>query len=232
MKQILFLAAAALLCASCFHVNTNFKGTIGGKDTVKGEGPVVSRTFEDLKDFDAIQIIGQADVTFTQSPAYEVTLHTQENILDYLDYHVEGTTLVIQLKDRHTVRAEKYDLVIQAPDLRRIEVAGAADFEIPAGLRTEGDLTVEVNGAGDLNFAGIRCNNLKMTANGAADIKASSLDVQSLKVEVNGAGDVKLDGQAGDASLSVNGAGDIDARNLKVSGAVSKHASGLAKIKS
>lgn len=232
MKQILSLAAAALLCASCFHVNSNFKGTVGGKDAVKGEGPVVSKTFEDLKDFDAIEINGQADVTFTQSAAYEVTLHTQENILDYVDYHLEGTTLVIQLKDRRTARAEKYDLVIQAPDLRKIEVNGAADLKMPAGLRTEGDLAVEVNGAGDLDFAGIRCNSLKMTANGAADITASALDVQSLKVEVNGAGDVNLDGQAGDASLSVNGAGDIDARNLKVAGKVSKHASGLAKIRS
>ena len=232
MKQILSLAAAALLCASCFHVNSNFKGTVGGKDAIKGEGPVVSKTFEDLKDFDAIEINGQADVTFTQSAAYEVTLHTQENILDYVDYHLEGTTLVIQLKDRRTARAEKYDLVIQAPDLRKIEVNGAADLKMPAGLRTEGDLAVEVNGAGDLDFSGIRCNNLKVTANGAADITASSLDVQSLKVEVNGAGDVKLDGQAGDASLSVNGAGDIDIRNLKVAGKVSKHASGLAKIRS
>ena len=232
MKQILSLAAAALICASCFHVNSNFKGTVGGKDAVKGEGPVVSKTFEDLKDFDAIEINGQADVTFTQSAAYEVTLHTQENILDYVDYHLEGTTLVIQLKDRRTARAEKYDLVIQAPDLRKIEVNGAADLKMPAGLRTEGDLAVEVNGAGDLDFAGIRCNSLKMTANGAADITASALDVQSLKVEVNGAGDVNLDGQAGDASLSVNGAGDIDTRNLKVAGKVSKHASGLAKIRS
>ena len=232
MKQILSLAAAALICASCFHVNSNFKGTVGGKDAVKGEGPVVSKTFEDLKDFDAIEINGQADVTFTQSTTYEVTLHTQENILDYVDYHLEGTTLVIQLKDRRTARAEKYDLVIQAPDLRKIEVNGAADLKMPAGLRTEGDLAVEVNGAGDLDFAGIRCNSLKMTANGAADITASALDVQSLKVEVNGAGDVNLDGQAGDASLSVNGAGDIDARNLKVAGKVSKHASGLAKIRS
>ena len=232
MKQILSLAAAALLCASCFHVNSNFKGTVGGKDAIKGEGPVVSKTFEDLKDFDAIEINGQADVTFTQSAAYEVTLHTQENILDYVDYHLEGTTLVIQLKDHRTARAEKYDLVIQAPDLRKIEVNGAADLKMPAGLRTEGDLAVEVNGAGDLDFAGIRCNSLKMMANGAADITASALDVQSLKVEVNGAGDVNLDGQAGDASLSVNGAGDIDARNLKVAGKVSKHASGLAKIRS
>ena len=152
MKQILSLAAAALLCASCFHVNSNFKGTVGGKDAIKGEGPVVSKTFEDLKDFDAIEINGQADVTFTQSAAYEVTLHTQENILDYVDYHLEGTTLVIQLKDRRTARAEKYDLVIQAPDLRKIEVNGAADLKMPAGLRTEGDLAVEVNGAGDLDL--------------------------------------------------------------------------------
>ena len=59
----------------------------------------------------------------------------------------------------------------------------------------------------------------------------TSIDVQKLEVEVNGAGDVNVDGNAGQANLSVNGAGDIDATGLKVAGEVSKHASGMAKIK-
>jgi len=227
MKNILYIAAVTLLCTSCFHVNTNWSG---GKNAIKGEGPVVSKTFEDLKDFDKIEINGHADVNFTQSSVYEVTLRTQENVLDYLDYKVVGTTLVIETKDHRSIRAEKYDLVIQAPALTRIEVNGAADFDIPAGLRSEDDLKIIVNGAGDLTFDSIRCKDLTIEVNGAADADLTAIEVGKLKVEVNGAGDATVTGNAAEANFSVNGAGGIDARGLKVAGQVSKHASGLAKI--
>ena len=227
MKNILYIAATLLLCSSCFHVNSNWNG---GKNAIKGEGPVITKSF-DLKDFDQIIINGQADAVFTQSDTYEVTLRTQENIFDYVDYRVEGTTLFLELKDHRTARATEYDVTIQAPALKRLEVNGAADFDIPAGLRSSGDLEIHVNGAGDLTFNAVRCNDLSIKANGAADVDLTSIDVQKLEVEVNGAGDVNVDGNAGQANLSVNGAGDIDATGLKVAGEVSKHASGMAKIK-
>ena len=231
MKKILYMAATVLLCSSCFHVNSNYKGSFfGGKDAIKGEGPVISKSF-DLKDFDRIVINGQADAVFTQSDTYEVTLRAQENVFDYVDYRVEGTTLILELKDKRTVRSTDFDLTLKAPALKRLDVNGAADFDIPAGLKSYDDLQIEVNGAGDLSFNAVRCNNLTIQANGAADVDLTDIDVQNLKVDVNGAGDVVVDGAAGDASLSVNGAGDIDASGLKVAGKVSKHAAGLAKIK-
>ena len=227
MKNILYIAAVTLLLSSCFHVNTNWSG---GKNAIKGEGPVVSKTFEDLKDFDKIEINGHADVNFTQSSVYEVTLRTQENILEYVDYKVVGTTLVIETKDHRSVRAEKYDLVIQAPALKRIEVNGATDFDIPAGLTSEDDLQIVVNGAGDLAFDAIRCKDLTIEVNGAADVDMTGIEVARLKVEVNGAGDANVSGNAANASFAVNGAGAIDARELKVAGEVKKSSSGLAKI--
>ena len=235
MKKILYMAATVLLCSSCFHVNTNYKGpfTLGGKDAIKGEGPVVSKSFDDLQGFDAIRINGHADVRFTQSSVYEVTVRTQENILEWLDYKVEGTTLVIEAKDKRDIRAEKYDLVIQAPDLKKLVVNGASDFNVDA-LRVggEGNFDIEINGAGDLDFNRILCNSLTLQVNGAADANLTSIEVlKDLKVEVNGAGDVNLTGNAGTASLKVNGAGDIDASGLKVAGKVTKQAAGLAKIK-
>ena len=227
MKNILYMAATVLLCSSCFHVNSNWTG---GKNAIKGEGPVISKSF-DLKDFDQIIINGQADAVFTQSETYGVTLRTQENIFDYVDFRVEGTTLYLELKDHRTARATEYDVTVQAPVLKRLDVNGAADFDIPAGLQSDGDLEIHVNGAGDLTFNAVRCNGLSIKANGAADVDLTSIDVQKLEVEVNGAGDVNVDGNAGQANLSVNGAGDIDATGLKVAGEVSKHASGMAKIK-
>ena len=228
MRNILYMAATMLLCSSCFHVNTNWSG---GKNAIKGEGPVVSKSFDELQGFEAIRINGHADVHFTQSSVYEVTVRTQENILDWLDYKVEGNTLVIETKEKREIRAEKYDLVIQAPALKKLVVNGASDFNV-GNLRSDGDLDIEINGAGDLDFDSILCNSLTLEVNGAADANLTSISVlKDLKVEVNGAGDVTVTGNAQDASFSVNGAGDIDATGLQVTGEVSKHASGLATIK-
>ena len=226
MKNILYIVASMLLFSSCFHVNTNWNG---GKNAIKGEGPVITKSF-DLKDFDRIVINGQADAAFTQSDTYEVTLRAQENVFDYVDYRVEGTTLILEMKDKRTVRSTDFDLTIKAPVLKSLEINGAADFDIPAGLMSEADLRIEVNGAGDLSFNALRCNDLSVSANGAADMDLKAIDVQKLKVEVNGAGDVNIDGKAAEADLTVNGAGDIDATGLQVAGKVSKHAAGIAKI--
>ena len=227
MKKFLYIAATALVCASCFHVNTNYKG---GKNAINGEGDVISKSF-DFKDFDRIVINGHADVDFTQSSTWEVTVRTQENVLEWLDYKVEGTTLVIETKDHRDVRSKTYDIVIQAPELKKLTVNGASDFNVK-GLRMDGDLDVEVNGAGDLDFDRITCNSLSVEVNGAADANLTSIDIlKKLKVQVNGAGDVEITGNAVDVSLEVNGAGDIDASGLKVAGEVKKHAAGLAKIR-
>lgn len=227
MKKIMIAAAAVLLCTSCFHVNTNWTG---GKNAIKGEGAVITKSF-DLRDFDRIVINGQADATFTQSDTYEVTLRAQENVFDYVDYRVEGTTLILELKDKRTVRSTDFDVTLKAPALKGIESNGAADFDIPAGLTSDADLKIVVNGAGDLTFNAVRCNNLTVEANGAADVDLNTIDVQKLKVEVNGAGDVNIDGKAAEADLTVNGAGDIEATGLQVAGKVSKHAAGIASIK-
>ena len=227
MRKILYIAAAALLCASCFQVNTNYTG---GKNAIKGTGSVISKTM-DFKDFDSIVINGGADVKFTQSSTYEVTVRTQENIFDWLDYKVEGTTLVLQLKDKKGVHAEVFDIVIQAPELKKLTVNGATDFDVDA-LRMDGDLDIEINGAGDLDFNRITCNSLTLEVNGAADAKLTAVDIlKSLKVEVNGAGDVDITGNALDASFEVNGAGDIDATGLKIAGEVKQRKAGIASIR-
>ena len=231
MKKILYLAATALLCASCFHVNSNYKGpfTIGGKNTIKGEGAVISKSF-DLKDFDRIVINGGSDAVFTQGETYNVTLRSQENVFDHLDYRVEGNTLILETKEKVGIRAEEFDLTIQAPTLKAFTENGAGDFDIEGGLVSDDDFNVMINGAGDLNFDSIRCRELSVVINGAGDLEMEDIDVQKLKVEVNGAGDATVGGKAVDASLAVNGAGGIDARGLKVSGNVNKRAAGIAKI--
>ena len=232
MKNILYMAATVLLCTSCFHVNSNYKGSFkfGGKDAIKGEGTVVTKSFDDLTGFDQIVVNGGSDAVFTQGETFNVTLRTQENVFDHLDYRVEGTKLILETKNKVGIRAEEFDLTIQAPMLKGITVNGASDFDIKGGMVSEEDFDIEINGAGDFDFDSVRCRDFSIRVNGAADMDLDNVDVQKLKVEINGAGDVVIGGKAVDASLAVNGAGGIDARELKVSGNVNKRAAGIAKI--
>ena len=225
MKRIFYIAAMALLCSSCFHVNKNYNSI-----SIKGSGNIVSKTF-DFKDFDTIEINGGADVTFTQADDYNVTVRSQESVFDYLDYKMEGTKLILEVKDKKSITAEEFTVTITAPELNKVTVTGASDLDIN-GLRIDGDLEVQVNGAGDLDFDQIVCDNFTVQVNGAADATLSSIDIRKkLKVQVNGAGDVDITGNAQDVSLDVNGAGDIDATGLKVAGEVKKHKAGIATIK-
>lgn len=226
MKSIFYIAALALVCSSCFHVNKNYTF---GKESIKGEGSVISKSFE-FKDFDRIEINGGADVSFVQAPEYKVTVRTQESVFDWLDYRVEGTKLILQTKDKKNIHAEVFEITVSAPELSGIVVNGASDLDID-DLRIDGDLEVQVNGAGDLDFNQIVCESLSVKVNGAGDAKLTSIDIRnSLKVEVNGAGDVDITGRTQDVSLAVNGVGDINATGLKVSGKVKQHKSGIASI--
>ena len=219
------------MAASCFHVNTNFTAGDGGNKTlVKGEGPTVTRSY-DLAGFDAVHVNGQGDVEFIQSEGYSVTLASQENVFEYIDMRLDGSTLVFEVKKGYNVRAKDLDLTLCAPSLKEVKVNGSADFDIPAGLSVDGDVSFKVNGAGDLDLKSVRCATLSLAVNGAAEISASDIDVSELKVLVNGAGDATISGRTVDADFQVNGAGDIDARGLEVSGHASKRAPGFAKIR-
>ena len=232
MKKYLFIAAAALLSASCFHVNVNFKD-FGGtfKNAIKGEGPVETRELG-YQDFHTIRVNGHADITFVQSEQWKVSLTTQENIFEALDYEVIDSVLVIQAEGGRSVKAEEYDLYIQAPWLKQLEVNGAADFKADSPLKSDRNLLVEVNGAAEIDFPkGITCGELVFSSHGASDIEAHGLDVGKLTVQIDGAGDVTVSGKAGEAQLNVNGAGDIDAKELQVAGELKKKASGAARIR-
>ena len=66
--------------------------------------------------------------------------------------------------------------------------------------------------------------------NGAGDVDAAGLDCERITVAVNGAGDANVAGRAASANLSISGAGDIDASRLACPEIQSK-VHGLGRIK-
>lgn len=225
MNKAFFLSAAVLmtLCSCVYTVGNNGK-------VIKGEGPLETREL-DLTGFNKIVVNGQADITFTQTESeWKVSVYTQENVFDYLDYHVDGETLVLEYKDQVNIRATEFEVSISAPALKKVVVNGASDFEAKDGIRNDDDFHFEVNGAGDMDIRGLVCPKLSIVVNGAGDIDLKDIDVQEVSIVINGAGDASVSGKANEASFSVSGVGGIDATGLQAE-KVNKNVSGLAKIK-
>lgn len=226
MNRALFFSAAVLMSlCSCVYTVGNNNGKV-----IKGEGPLETREL-DLSGFNSIVVNGQADITFTQSEStWKVSVYTNENVFDYLDYHVDGETLVLEYKDQVNIRAKEFEVSISAPQLRHVVVNGASDFKAPDGIHADEDFGFEVNGAGDMDLHGVVCPSLSVMVNGAGDIDLSSIDVRKVSIVINGAGDATVTGKADEASFSVSGVGGIDATGLQAE-KVNKSVSGLAKIK-
>ncbi len=226
MKTVRLLIAGLLVASSL--TSCVFVGRNGGK-TVTCKGPVQEKLL-DLKDFDKIVMNGHADVVISQRETFSVKVSANEEVFDYLDFHVDNGTLILETKDHVNLRAETFDVTVTLPVLKDISIQGAGDVDLKGGYYAAEPLALTLNGAGDIEFRDIQVPSLSITINGAGDIEAKGIDVNELSISVNGAGDVEVTGKADKARFSVAGAGDIDALGLDVQD-VETHKSGIASIK-
>lgn len=225
MKKLFVIAAAMALITSCMHVNFN-----GGKP-ILCKGPVVEKEMEGLSGFEGITANGAIDIYFCQGSTYSVQVKANEEVFNYLDYRVEDGTLILGAKDNANIRAEEYKVNVTLPLVTQIQVNGAADVRQVGEYSSDKEMSVRVNGAGDIDFKEkLSIPAIHINVNGAGDIRISDMDVDELVIKVNGAGDAVLGGKAASAHFSVNGAGDIDARGLECNDVTTQKA-GLASIR-
>ena len=221
MKKIAVIALVAAVISACtFNVN-------GGK-TVRCKGPVVDKMM-DLKDFQEIVINGSSDIKLMQGESFLVTVQANEEVFQHLNFFVKDGVLHLETIDNVTIIAEKNEVTVAMPVLTSITVNGAADADMN-GYNSSEDLTIQVNGAGDMDFSSLSVPELSISVNGAGDIDLNSIEVDKLKVDVHGAGDILVSGKAGKAVFSVSGVGDIKAQDLDCDD-IETHKSGMASIK-
>lgn len=197
---------------------------------VRCKGPVKVQEFNELKNFNSIVVNGSADIFLTQEKHFGVSVRANEEVFKYLDFKVVNDVLYIETKDRANIIAETYDITISMPDIKALTVNGAGDVKVMDGFLVEGDLSVKVNGAGDLSIGDVEVEGLNVTVNGAGDVDIEKLNAKTIAVTVNGAGDVEVSGKADVAFFKVSGAGVIDARGLEA-GSVETKRAGVAIIR-
>ena len=155
-------------------------------DCERGSKDIVSET-RDVDSFKAISISNSFHVEITQGEDLIVRVEAEDNIIDQVVTHVEGSTLVIKkasnscFSERKTIR-----VFITTPELEAISLSGSGKVEVNS-------LTTDYL-------------NLLLTGSGDMDVAADATD---LEVEITGSGKISMVGEGDESKIEVTGSGDF-----------------------
>ncbi len=177
---LLLLASVALLgLASCDDYLVRGNGISGSESRY---------TFS----FDEVKSSGQFIVHISEGDDYEVLVNAETNLLYYIDTHVHGNSLHIDIRGLHSVRNRlPMEVFITTPYLDGIKQSGSGS--ITTDYFYANDFDISISGSGRVETA-VECD--------------------ELDVRVSGSGRVIISGQADLADMSISGSGKIDACDL------------------
>ncbi len=215
MKPLQFIAIvilSGLLSVSCR------KGSMWG---IRGEGSNVVET-RYAKDFNAINLSIDADISYAQDSLYKLEVIGQRNILVVLETKVEGNNLTVDFK-RNVWDHNKIKLVIHSPNLNKVYINGSGNVDITSPI-TGASLELKIGGSGNISVPSVSVQNMSAKISGTGDIRINGGTCINEYLNVSGNGNITSDflvAKHGDAKIT--GSGDIsihstESLSVKISG--------------
>lgn len=213
------LVAASLACTVTLPIPSSF-------ERITPSGDIVTLT-PDLADFDKIQASYAFDVQVVQGDAFSVTIRMDDNLTEYLDARVDGTTLLLGLDPSigFNFGAATLEAEVTMPELRGAEASGASKVRLTGFDSTE-DLRLEASGASSI-LGDIAAGDIDIDVSGASTVSLSG-DGDALSLFVSGASTASLGELAvTDAHVEVSGASRA---TVNPSGTLDAEASGASVV--
>lgn len=241
MKRIFsIMMALAFVFAFAACNASNAKEGLDAKNgkSISYDGRKVTKQLKSLPYFNKIVLDGALDVEFSQASRGGVAVKGRKSIVENVKVKVKNQTLYLSLDEKDWFRvdhSEKADIYVSSPDLISVVMRGAGDFEAKNLLDTD-TLNVELNGAGNIDFDRIVCDEAYLIVKGAGNLEIDKLTANRTKIAMlgvgnadvefknaghvdcllSGVGNVDLEGTVKSLSKNVRGTGNIDTTELMV----------------
>ena len=165
-----------------------------------------------VEKFNGLQLTGSPDVIYKQAqgkPSVEV--YGQDNIVELLDIYVQNNSLTVKFKNNTSIQNRgKLEIRVSGPALNRIALSGSGDIKLVNGIQTDDNLSIKIQGSGDIAGNKISCNLLSLSINGSGDMTLNRIDSLKADVGINGSGDIQASElETENVTTSINGSGDI-----------------------
>lgn len=176
--------------------------------------------------FDSVEVRGAGRVDITIGQKQSLTIEAEPKTLSEISTEVSGTTLVIDRKDHWWQGWDNKSIrvTITLPQLKSFALGGAGDVAIQGftggasaisisgtgNIKAHGkldSLNVNLNGAGNVDFADVSANQVTVAVNGTGAVNVRAED--TLNAAVNGVGSIAYLGSPDELHTAVNGVGSI-----------------------
>jgi hypothetical protein len=207
-KLLLYLALAALVLAP---------GLVTGcGKVVTGSGETV--TWEMVyTDFAKIDAGSSFNLTITRSDNFTVLIIIDKNLNEYLSINQRGDTLHIGLEPNNIYTNTRQEAVVTLPDLRRLELSGAAKATV-SGFSTTHSVDYELSGASQATLAGIKAGDTSLKLSGASQA-SGGMTMNKGDFSLSGASKLELHGSASQIKLNGSGASKFSLEDFPVTDA-------------
>lgn len=169
-----------------------------------------------LKGFERIEQLGSVDVKYRQGKDFSVVVKAPKADIKDVMTRVEGNCLIVSMKSRMLSlgsRGDDVTVYVTSPDLIGVMLKGSGDFECKTHLDTD-NLSLTLNGSGDIEFTDIICDRLDISVVGSGDAEVKKVVSRQTAISLVGSGDVKVSQQKVDQTrIELKGSGDVKVHN-------------------
>lgn len=169
-----------------------------------------------IKDFNKVKATGWLNISYTQSDKACMEIYAPDNIMDCFVIDSKNGDLNIRYKENITVYCNKtIDIKIASPNMERVELLGAAKFNINNTLTAQ-NFSIETSGSSCVYCTEINCNDKFSTElKGSGEYIIKKVACKNATIKTKGSGTQKLDDlTTAESSISIAGSGDIDIQSL------------------
>jgi len=208
LKLVLLIGVALVVITSCKKE---------GVFCYKGNGNTTTEV-RSINGFSEISLGLAADLVYTQSDDYSVTIEASENLIEFIETELHGSILEIDFKKNECFNSkEPITILISSPNMDGLTVSGSGSIQSKNSL-TSNSLKIVVSGSGDISLDSLNVNNLNSVISGSGKLTASSVtNVIKQDVQISGSGSVRfLNMPTLTSDITVSGSGNCDVNVINV----------------
>jgi hypothetical protein len=193
--------------------------------SVSGSGHVITET-RNVSGFSGVSLEGSGRVVIEQGDGESVTVTADDNLLNYVETDVRGSTLVLGQKSGVRLSPSKdvvFKVTVRKLDALDISGSGFAEAKGLQGAK----MKIDISGSGEVSAEGAD-DDLDINISGSGRFRGDGLKIKRTRVDISGSGSAVV---ASSETLNaiVSGSGSIEYvgdpqihQNISGSGSVRK----------
>lgn len=183
-----------------------------------------TKNFE-LKGFTKITVGGAFNVDITRADSFKVSVASDD--FSHTKIEENNGTLVIKHQGIDWLGPfhKRPQATVTLPSLTELNISGASTGKFQ-NFQSDGDLTLELSGASQLEARTVQAGKLTVKVSGASTLTGDVKTIGNADIEVSGASKVEFAGAGTQLEMKVNGSSKVELgqfpvrdANLKISGA-------------